>query len=276
MAVQCQRSTAMNCSYCSGLFSAPSEALLLTHIRVTHSSDPGFSIQCSVSGCSRTFTNFRTFQNHRLTHRGKESESGDGTTLDENADTEGDFNSSIAVAHGPTSDDMQSFAAKWILKIRESRSLTRNAMQGVIEDVQDLVSFVGNTMKQQTNAVLRANDIDPSSITGLSDVFAGPTTIPFDGLTSFHQQLQYCRKNFNFIVRALVVFNLYCVYCYKYTGIIIVQEPRRIVLRETSTQRVAGRKRKVVVTKEEAMYIPLLDTLQCQLNNKAILREVHE
>ena len=107
MAVQCQRSTAMNCSYCSGLFSAPSEALLLTHIRVTHSSDPGFSIQCSVSGCSRTFTNFRTFQNHRLTHRGKESESGDGATLDENADTEGDFNSSIAVAHGPTSDDMQ-------------------------------------------------------------------------------------------------------------------------------------------------------------------------
>ena len=52
------------------------------------------------------------------------------------------------------------------------------------------------------------------------------------------------------------------------------QEPRRIVLRETSTQRLCGRKRKVVVKKEEVMYIPLLETLQSLLNNTYFFEEV--
>lgn len=41
-----------------------------------------------------------------------------------------------------------------------------------------------------------------------------------------------------------------------------MQEPKRIVLKETSTQRLSGRRRKVVVTKEEIIYIPLLKTLE--------------
>ena len=38
--------------------------------------------------------------------------------------------------------------------------------------------------------------------------------------------------------------------------------------------RQAGRKRKLVITKTEVMYIPLIDTLQCQLNNPAFLYDV--
>ena len=58
------------CPYCvKDDFTAPSEVLLLTNIRVVHSLDPNFTIQCSVNGCNRTFKNFRTYQNHRLTHR---------------------------------------------------------------------------------------------------------------------------------------------------------------------------------------------------------------
>ena len=54
-----------------------------------------------------------------------------------------------------------------------------------------------------------------------------------------------------------------------------MQEPRRIVLKETSTVRLSGRKRKVVVNKTKIMYIPLLDTLQSQLNNDKIYQEVN-
>ena len=46
------------------------------------------------------------------------------------------------------------------------------------------------------------------------------------------------------------------------------------MLKETSTQRLAGRRRKTVINKKEMMYIPLLDTLQSLLNNATVLEEV--
>ena len=194
------------CSFCSDEFLAPSEKLLLTHIRLAHSYDPDFSIQCSLSGCSRTFTNFRTYQNHRLQHRRREeapSQRVDDIPEDDSDIGEGDLGDESVideVCDGPTVTDMQSYAAKWILITRETQSLTRSATQGVVEDVQDLISFVTQTLESHTHVVLRANGIDPSTVIGLSDVFSGPSTKPFQGLTSFHQQLQYCRNNFNLII----------------------------------------------------------------------------
>lgn len=73
-------------------------------------------------------------------------------------------------------------------------------MQGVIQDVEDLVTFVSGTLESHTRAMLQANGVNPESLSGLKEVFSGPATKPFDGLQSFHQQLQYCRKHFDFIV----------------------------------------------------------------------------
>ena len=73
-------------------------------------------------------------------------------------------------------------------------------MQGVIEDVGDLGTFVSATLESQTQAVLHGHGVDPKSISGLSEVFSGPVTTPFEGLQSFHQQLQYCRQHFHFVV----------------------------------------------------------------------------
>ena len=56
----------LSCPLCSS--DLPTEPLLLQHIRVCHSWDPNFSIQCIVRGCCRTFGNYRTFQNHLLKH----------------------------------------------------------------------------------------------------------------------------------------------------------------------------------------------------------------
>ena len=53
-----------------------------------------------------------------------------------------------------------------------------------------------------------------------------------------------------------------------------MQEPRRIVLKQSTTQRLCGRKRKVVTNKTEMMYIPILETLQAQLNNATVFQEV--
>ena len=52
---------ALICPYCVGdEFTSPSEALLLSHVRLVHSMDPNFRIQCSVDSCSRTFNNSKT------------------------------------------------------------------------------------------------------------------------------------------------------------------------------------------------------------------------
>ena len=81
------------CLYCicSDAFCAPSEQLLERHIRLTHSQDPDFRIECKHTSCSRVFTNFRTNNNHLLTRRKDESneESNDPTESDTGAGTSG-------------------------------------------------------------------------------------------------------------------------------------------------------------------------------------------
>ena len=198
-----------SCPYCPEDYLAPSEILLLTHIRLAHSHEPNFSIQCSWNGCARTFTNFRSYQNHRLTHRSEiplcrisihdevKDDGNDNYVVDPFSP---EVSPAIAPTISPTTIDMQSFAAKWILKTRETKNLTRTAMQGVIQDVGDLITFVTKTIESQANAVLRTHGIEPTSISGLDEVFSGPATKPFEGLTSFHQQVQYCRANLDFVV----------------------------------------------------------------------------
>ena len=193
--------SAIPCSYCSGEFFSPSEELLLTHIRLVHSSDPGFSIQCSEQGCSRYFSSFKAYQNHRRLKHGSNN-TADQPTLDANEEVE-DLDCTDIEAHNPSvpsTEDMQHFSSRWILKTRETRKLSRAAMQGVIEDVGDLVTFISGTLESQTRATLRANGVSSQLMSGLEEVFSGPATKPFAGLQSFHQQLQYCRKHFDFIV----------------------------------------------------------------------------
>ena len=90
----------------------------------------------------------------------------------------------------PLLPDLQPYAARWILKTQESRYLTRAATQGIIEDVQDPVSVISQSMEVQTHAV-------------------------------------HCR----------------------------------IILKETRSRQLSGRKSKKSL-KKEIMYIPLLETLQ--------------
>ena len=60
---------AFKCRYCSELC-APSRKLLARHVRLVHSHEPGFHIGCCYSSCSRVFRNYRTYQNHLLSHDG--------------------------------------------------------------------------------------------------------------------------------------------------------------------------------------------------------------
>lgn len=190
------------CPYCNDPdeYSAPSEHLFLTHVRMVHLLDPNFSIQCDSVGCARTFRNFRTYQNHRNSHHKSTSDSPQEVS-------EVDFQlddiplPELDQLSPPSEIDMQSYAAKWILRTSEKRNLTRSASLGIVEDVSTLVEFTVETLQAQVRRLLSENGINSTVIMSrLNEVFTSPITKPFDGISSFYQQLQHFEKHFNLVV----------------------------------------------------------------------------
>ena len=53
---------AFKCPLC--VFLAATLTLILGHIRLVHSSDPGFNVTCGIDGCSRKFQTFRSLYQH--------------------------------------------------------------------------------------------------------------------------------------------------------------------------------------------------------------------
>lgn len=194
------------CPYCvTGCdeYAAPSESLLLTHVRMVHSLDPGFSIQCDNVGCARTFRNFRTYQNHRNSHHKPPPDSSEEVLEDDvQYDTMSDLDALWLTP--PTEIDMKAYAAKWILGTSEKRSLTRSASLGIVEDVSALVGFTVETLHTQVQRILTESGVRSTVLLSkLNEVFTSPVTKPFHKISSFYQQLQHYENHFNMIVRML-------------------------------------------------------------------------
>ena len=144
--------TSHSCSYCFD-FVAPTMKRLLRHVKLVHSQEPGFKIQCSYPHCSKSFSNYRTYQNHLIRHCRQKSREQTGLreySNEDNSNEEGHIeehgnpNEEVQSLEAPASteniaDDVRNFCAKWILKTSELRKLTRNASLGIVEDVSDLI-----------------------------------------------------------------------------------------------------------------------------------------
>ena len=55
--------TVFKCPLCAH-FQATEFKLLLPHIRLVHSTRPGFRLQCPFGHCTRSFTNMKSYMNH--------------------------------------------------------------------------------------------------------------------------------------------------------------------------------------------------------------------
>ena len=111
-----------------------------------------------------------------------------------------DYNSSGTSDNYAEHNDVVDFtqhAAKWILKTSESRSLTRSATIGIVQDVSYLIDDIVSHVKQQLTVILQNHSIDTAVI---EPAFDHNYTRPFNGLQTFHQQLQYYKKSFGLIV----------------------------------------------------------------------------
>lgn len=100
----------------------------------------------------------------------------------------------------PTSKDIKLYSAKWLLKTSETRSLTRTASVGIVEDVSSLIEVILNGLKSDIKGVLASNQVDNSVILKTEELFKSSACIPYEGLCTFYQQMQYYKENFNLIV----------------------------------------------------------------------------
>ena len=105
-----------------------------------------------------------------------------------------------------TVDQLRRSSAQWILKVGETRALSRAAVVGIVQDVSELVADLVAGLGEEVCQVISANGVDPTSLHGLSDLFHPPSpySLPFDGLTTFHLQLQYYKRNFSLVVSAFL------------------------------------------------------------------------
>ena len=67
--------------------------------------------------------------------------------------------------------DLTNFCAKWILRISETRKLTRTATVGIVQDMSDLLMEVSACIKEQVRKSLQKNEINFEAIRGTNEIF---------------------------------------------------------------------------------------------------------
>lgn len=65
----------------------------------------------------------------------------------------------VHISSVTTADELKCGSAKWILRVGETRALTRTAINGIVQDASDLVSGIAEELKQQVFDVISANGI---------------------------------------------------------------------------------------------------------------------
>ena len=234
-----QMAAVFQCPLCTE-YRAPTYQLLLPHIRMVHSCQPGFLISCGLHGCQRTFKSMKTFTNHvygyhMISHPNSflveeesgsvESPSGEsedhacGSDSVSDSDHQAESSSSsnefcqysdqASASHLPLhsqfqilSKELQSRAAVWILKTKEGHKLTQKAMDNIIEDVTAFSQYLLAKIGCAVKATLADAGVDSNQIQQFTGIFDpdGPFGRPFRGLETAHQQIQYYKSNMGLVV----------------------------------------------------------------------------
>ena len=191
-----------NCPLCDK-FKAPDFRLLLPHIRLVHSTRPGFSLQCNIDNCTRIFRNMKSYTNHiygdhlslprsASTYCGSTiaasydnaEEVTNGTEHAEESSTELHFEEPIP--------ELKAIAANWILRIKECCKLTQSIVEEIIERVTHLIQLILYSCEgSHWHGCPEFNEMfDPNGTFGR----------PFKGLESSYSLLQYCKANLGLVV----------------------------------------------------------------------------
>lgn len=209
-------SAIFECPLCTD-FRATDFQLLLPHIRLVHSTRPGFSLQCSIENCSRFFTNLKTYTNHIYSEHmclpsayrcnaGKANATtsvASGASSTEMDFDEGNGGEECQVENNFPCDFMSTMAC-WILRIKECCKLTQSTMDEVIQRVTDLNKYILSQVSLAVNKVISDAGLDIDSVPQLKDIFDpnGEFGRPFRGVETSYQLLKHCKESFGFVVSA--------------------------------------------------------------------------
>ena len=208
----------ITCPLCAGT-SFPTVLKLLKHIRLTHSDNENFCIQCGLQGCKRTFTNFHSFKNHvhafhdvsavdesqqEVHEDPTTSYSGDGTG-DGDGDL-GDERLSLGASESSSQsleESLQKSAALWILKTREVHRIPLSVMDAIIAGLHSLHSLVLSHVHDRIEGTLQEANIPKALREDILHHVSedSPYAKIFKGLETQSQQLRYFRSHFNLVVR---------------------------------------------------------------------------
>ena len=122
----------------------------LKHIKLFHSHQAEFKITCGIGGCQKSFTHFRTFQNHissihRYQNDPNNQPSGNISTSDAsesnvcNYDPEDDNGCIVSVNDDlQSSSQLQKSSALLLMGLKEKHKLTQVSIQAMIEGITNL------------------------------------------------------------------------------------------------------------------------------------------
>ena len=233
-----------SCAICHR-FAAASLDSVLRHVGSVHSFEPGFHITCGVSGCARTYQNYRSFQKHVLRKHKHELDTPSANSdrlLSTNGDSIDDEIEELSTASEHYTPDLQRSAALFLLKVKEVGKISQVALNTVIEGVTELIQAHCD------------NDIKP-----------------FYGLETEYLQHKYFKEKLNLLVCV--------VFCLSVCGInetvnLYLQVPEERKLGQSLRRRKVKGKSKLKLCWDYAYDIPLLSSLRSFLSNRQVLEEV--
>lgn len=102
-------------------------------------------------------------------------------------------------------EQLKRSAALFILKTAEVRKLTLTAVNGVLEDVQELVERAIHSTHSKVCSILHKAGISANDVPELHGLFSDENLLnPFMGLQTEHLQVKYFKEEFGYIVSPVV------------------------------------------------------------------------
>ena len=213
------------CFFCQS-FKGTTFAAVVRHIGSVHIHEPGFSISCGVEGCpqrsTRPYENFASYKKHLYRHHpeifnvqsgspehgsgGEQCPSQISDPINDDSDSELDTDTHTPRESLRDKEQFKRSAALFILKTAEVRKLTLTAVNGILEDVQQLVERAVVSTEMKVCALLRNAGVDPSQLPELHQVFTDEQVLnPFLGIQTEHMQVKYFRENFGFVQICIMI-----------------------------------------------------------------------
>lgn len=192
------------CTICHR-FASPHLQGVLQHIGSVHSFEPGFKVTCGISGCSRTYGNFRSFQKHiRRRHVAVLDESETNAEYDPGCDLE-----ELEVSSSLVSDDneqghsstLKRSDALFLLKTKEIGRVSQVTLDSIVGDLTELFQARVTKLKEDVQSVLQHSSSLQETVTAINMAFNKEDILkPFAGLESEYLQKKYFEKEMNMLV----------------------------------------------------------------------------